>query len=173
MLTAKPRSSASKCLDTRSDTITGPQAPVASPTSTPYESRSCQRFCDRPMPRKPAAMRTTPERTAPRAPKSSASFPNSTAPTAHPIMETVYGMVATARDQPNSISIGGRNRLNVLNPIDVRVTTATLTSRIPLRDRRMGYRRRISGAAIALDVMLQLFDGELLFGNDVLHQIAD
>ena len=78
-----------------------------------------------------------------------------------------------ARDQPNSVSMGGRNRLNVLIPMDVMVTTATQASRMVVRDGCMGYQRRTSGAAFALDVLLQLFDGELLLGNDVLHQIAD
>jgi hypothetical protein len=38
------------------------------------------------------------------------------------------------RDHANSVCIGGRNRLNVLIPIEVMVTTATQESRTAVRD---------------------------------------
>jgi hypothetical protein len=41
------------------------------------------------------------------------------------------------RDHPNSASMGRRNRLKVLMPIDVMVTTAAQRSRTVVRDRCM------------------------------------
>ena len=39
-----------------------------------------------------------------------------------------------ARDKPNSLSIGGKNKLNVLMPIDVIVATTVQMSKMELRD---------------------------------------
>jgi hypothetical protein len=47
----------------------------------------------------------------------------------------MYGKVAAARDRPNSLSIGGRNKLNVLMPMEVIVTTTVQSSRIVARER--------------------------------------
>ena len=87
------------------------------------------------MPKNPAAMSTMPVRITGREPRSSASLPNRTAPTAQPSIATMYGSVAAARDSPNSRSIGGRNRLNVLMPMEVIVTTTVQSSRIVARER--------------------------------------
>ncbi len=87
------------------------------------------------MPKNPAAMSTMPVRITGPEPRSSASLPNSSAPTAQPSMATMYGSVAAARDRPNSLSIGGRNRLNVLMPMEVIVTTTVESTRSVERDR--------------------------------------
>jgi hypothetical protein len=121
--------------------ITSPQAPLAKPTMIPYESDSCHRFCERPMPKKPPAMRKIPARMTRRAPRSSASLPNRTPPSPQPSMPNMYGTVAVVRDQPNSASMGRRNRLNEFMPIEVIVTTPAQRSRTMLRE------SRISGAA--------------------------
>ena len=64
--------------------ITSPQAPLAMPVMIPKVRESCHRFCDRPMPTKPAAMRSTPPRITGRVPRSSAFLPNRTPPMAQP-----------------------------------------------------------------------------------------
>src|SRR5574341_214185 len=117
--------------------ITNPQAPFARPTMIPYESDSCHKLCERPMPKKPAAMRRTPARMIRRAPRSSASLPKKTPPTPQPSMPNMYGTVAVVRDQPNSASIGLRNRLNEFMPMEVIVTTPAQRSRTMLRERGM------------------------------------
>ena len=66
--------------------ITSPQAPLAMPVMIPKVRHSCHRFCDRPMPKKPAAMRRIPPRMTGRVPRSSAFLPNSTPPTPQPSM---------------------------------------------------------------------------------------
>ena len=52
-------------------------------------------------------------------------------------MPNMYGTVAVVRDQPNSASMGRRNRLNEFMPIDVIVTTPAHSSRTMLRESGM------------------------------------
>src|ERR671922_856286 len=124
--------------------MTSPAAPFAKPTMTPNESDSCHKFCERPMPKNPAAMRRTPVRMTRRAPRSSASLPKKTPPTAQPSIPNIYGTVAVVRDQPNTASMGRRNRLNEFMPMDVIVTTQAQSSRTMLWESGMSKAERSS-----------------------------
>ncbi len=77
-----------------------------------------------------------------RAPKSSASLPKKTPPTAQPSMPNMYGTVAVVRDQPNSASMGRKNRLNEFMPMDVIVTTPAQRRRTILRESGMSKAAR-------------------------------
>ncbi len=65
----------------------------------------------------------------------------------------MYGKVAVVRDQPNSASMGRRNRLNEFMPIDVMVTTPAQRSRTILRESGM--------AAAARSCQLCQINGEI------------
>jgi hypothetical protein len=77
-----------------------------------------------------------------RAPKSSASLPKKTPPTAQPSMPNMYGTVAVVRDQPNSASMGRKNRLNEFMLMDVIVTTPAQRRRTILRESGMSKAAR-------------------------------
>jgi hypothetical protein len=77
------------------------------------------------------------------------------APAPQPIIANMYGMVTIARDQPNSASIGGKNKLNELMPMDVIVTTIAESRSTSLRESYMidngrlnSYARQSDGSSI-------------------------
>ena len=82
------------------------------------------------MPAKPVPISAMPIKTTGREPRSSANLPNVSAPTAQPSIATMYGNVTIERVTPNSFSIGGRNKLKVLMPMEVMVATAVQRNRI-------------------------------------------